>query len=180
MTIHKFDNVVSENAYQNLTQAIFGLLPLTLSPIVARDTLDINEKLNNNIQFSHFFYLNHQPQGEHIGLLKELIDFLKPLAIIRIRLNITLPTEKIIKHDLHWDAADSVYNNNSIPLKNCTNSIYYLNTNNGYTFFEDGTKYISKGNSLITFNNSLKHSGTTCTDAAFRAVLNFCYVAPEK
>ena len=54
-------------------------------------------------------------------------------------------------------------------------SILYLNTNDGYTQFENGTKIESIENRLITFPLSYRHTGTTCTNQPFRAVINFNY-----
>ena len=54
--------------------------------------------------------------------------------------------------------------------------ILYLNTNNGYTKFEDGTKVISEENKLIIFDAGQKHSGTTNScDAPYRLVFNLNY-----
>jgi hypothetical protein len=50
-----------------------------------------------------------------------------------------------------------------------------MNTNNGYTYFEDGTKAKSVANRLIKFDNVMYHSGTTCTDENQRVVININY-----
>ena len=55
-------------------------------------------------------------------------------------------------------------------------AIYYVNTNNGYTKFEDGTVVNSVENRCVVFDSSLRHTGTTCTDQKTRVVINFCYV----
>ena len=57
----------------------------------------------------------------------------------------------------------------------CLISIFYINTNNGYTYFETGEKIKSVENRLITFDNKLKHYGTTSTNTQTRIVLNLCY-----
>jgi hypothetical protein len=51
-----------------------------------------------------------------------------------------------------------------------------MNTCNGYTLFEDGTKVESVANRIVTFPNSMKHTGTTTTDSEYRMVINFNYV----
>ena len=56
-------------------------------------------------------------------------------------------------------------------------SILYLNTNDGYTIFEDGTKIESVENRLVTFDSHIKHSGTSCTNQKVRLVLNMNYFA---
>ena len=50
-----------------------------------------------------------------------------------------------------------------------------MNTNNGYTFFENGKKVLSKENTAVEFNSNIKHSGTTCTNAKCRVVMNLNY-----
>ena len=48
-----------------------------------------------------------------------------------------------------------------------------MNTNNGYTLFEDGTKVDSIANRMVVFDGNTKHTGSTHTDDdRFRFVLN--------
>ena len=54
-------------------------------------------------------------------------------------------------------------------------AIIYLNSNDGYTFFEDGAKIESVENRCIIFPGNLKHAGTSCTDSNLRVVLNINY-----
>ena len=51
-----------------------------------------------------------------------------------------------------------------------------MNTNDGYTKFEDGTKVESVANRMVTFPNSMKHTGTTTSNSEYRLVINFNYV----
>jgi hypothetical protein len=57
--------------------------------------------------------------------------------------------------------------------------LYSVNTNNGYTKFENDKKIISEENKLIIFNSNVKHTGTTCTDSDYRIVINFNYFENE-
>jgi len=43
-----------------------------------------------------------------------------------------------------------------------------INTCNGFTVLEDGTKIESKRNRLLLIDGSTKHASTTCTDAQIR------------
>ena len=54
-----------------------------------------------------------------------------------------------------------------------------INDNNGYTYFEDGSKVYSKARRLIRFDSNIKHSGTTHTDAKHRFVININYIPKE-
>ena len=58
----------------------------------------------------------------------------------------------------------------------CWTSIYYLNTNNGWTEFADGTKVNCVKNRLITFPSEMEHVGYSCTDEQVRCVVNFNYI----
>jgi hypothetical protein len=47
-----------------------------------------------------------------------------------------------------------------------------LNSNNGYTLFDDGVKVLSVENRLVLFDCTRLHTGASCTDADDRLVLN--------
>ena len=51
-----------------------------------------------------------------------------------------------------------------------------MNTNNGYTEFEDGTKVESVANRFVSFPEKMKHRGTSCTDKKTRIVININYL----
>ena len=57
-------------------------------------------------------------------------------------------------------------------------AILYLNTNNGYTKFQqNGLQDVhSVANRLVTFYGGLKHAGASCTDENTRIVLNINYI----
>ena len=56
---------------------------------------------------------------------------------------------------------------------NLTTSIMYINTNNGYTIFEDGTKVKSIANRMVIFDCSTRHAAVSCTDKMIRVIVNF-------
>ena len=59
--------------------------------------------------------------------------------------------------------------------ENCITSILHINTNNGYTKFENGEVVKSVRNRLVTFPAHLKHTGSTCTDKQYRCIINVNY-----
>ena len=61
-------------------------------------------------------------------------------------------------------------------MEDCTTSILYLNTNNGWTEIQGNGKIECVKNRLVTFDSNLIHSGYTCTDQKRKVVLNFNYV----
>lgn len=55
----------------------------------------------------------------------------------------------------------------------CMTSIFYVNTNNGYTLFKNNQKVKSIENRMVIFKSSEIHSSVTCTDSKVRCVINF-------
>jgi len=127
------------------------------------------ELVKNNFQFVHIFYDKFTINSEFYPLLKPIIEVLKPLALIKIKANLLFQESNILEHGMHVD----------YYYKNCKTAIFYVNTNDGYTKFLDGTKVFSEENKLLIFNTEEKHTGTTCTNTLRRIVINFNYVPKE-
>jgi len=119
----------------------------------------------DNYQFTHRFYDNDTIVSDYIKLLYPIIDKLNPKSLIRIKANLIPRTEKIIQHQYHTD----------YDYEGAKTSIFYVNTNNGYTLFRNGTKVDSVENRLVTFDCKEEHTGTTCTNEKIRVVINFNY-----
>ena len=125
----------------------------------------------DQFQFTHTFYDGHIPQSPY---MEQVNCFFKPLhmvSIFRIRANLLTRLPKIVSHPFHTDITFL----SEKELAQWTTSIFYVNTNNGYTLFEDGTKVESNANRMLTIPANIKHTGTTCTDQPIRIVVNFNY-----
>lgn len=122
--------------------------------------VDVNENESNNFQFTHTFY------GDELIPLKPILEKLNSISLIRIKANLLTKTHKHIEHGMHIDVYDP----------KITTAVFYINTNNGYTIFENGEKVFSKENTLVTFPSQIKHSGSSCTDEKVRIVLNMNYI----
>ena len=135
----------------------------------------IDNRTTDDYQLTHMHY--HAPSGltgintidsrENQRLLPMFLVKIQPRALVRIKSNLIMRTHEIIKHHFHQDFADY--------YDGLTTSIYYINSNDGYTEFKDGTIIESIANRLVTFPTNLKHTGTTCTNNPFRVVINFNY-----
>jgi hypothetical protein len=117
-----------------------------------------------NFQFVHNFYANYGATSNFIELLSPLITKINPIAIAKIKANMTMKTEKIIEYGYHTD-----YETNN----NLKTAVFYLNNNDGYTKFKGGPSIDSIENRLLIFDSQLSHTGTSCTDQRFRSVINF-------
>ena len=141
-----------------------------LSNIVSED---IAESETNNWQFCHVFYRMHEHKRT-FPLLIPTLRKINPVALLRIKANLSLATKEIEEGGMHIDVEGE-------DVPDCVRtSILYMNTNDGYTLFEDGTKVESVMNRFVTFPHTLKHAGTTCTNSPFRMVINFNYITNIK
>ena len=130
------------------------------------------ENSDLKFMFFHMFYFVNIPHSNCVNL-NPILDKINPIALWRIKANLLTRTSNIIEKRFHVDMMDLV--NFPEKLKHWTTSIFYINTNNGYTEFEDGTKVESVANRMVTFSSNLKHRGTSCTDEKRRVVINFNY-----
>ncbi len=166
MDIKITDNFMPQKVleeYENIFKEIFWFTEKVLYEGATCDPID-------NFMLTHNFYDQYKPQSQLFSShIDPLLSHMQVRSLIRVRANLTTRTEKIIKHGFHID------NKFLVNTDTCFTSILYLNTNNGYTEFENGTKVESIKNRLITFPISYRHTGTTCTDKSFRSVINFNY-----
>lgn len=119
-------------------------------------------------QFIHPFFINSlvETSKETFSMLFPILNVLSPASIIRIKANSTHKTLDTIETPLHID----------VMSPGSLTAIFYMNTNNGYTYFKDGTKVKSAENRLVVFPSNFPHAGATCTDELRRVVINFNYM----
>jgi hypothetical protein len=162
-----------------LEQNVFG----ELQTIIMNERFDWHytgtidyEGQKDKFQFTHMFYIGMTPCSPHFKDLSPILELIQPVSIFRIKSNLLTKTPNIVKNAFHVDMNMPEEN-----LKQWTTSIFYLNTNDGYTEFQDGriemenTKVKSVANRLVTFPTNMNHTGTSCTDEKIRIVINFDY-----
>jgi hypothetical protein len=122
-----------------------------------------------DFQFYHmiYYYRDHY-KSNYYSLIESLLKKLDIGVLLKIKINCTTYTKEILKYPLHTDF--------NIKAKTC---IYYVNDNNGYTYFNDGSKVYSKARRLVKFDSKHMHSGTTSTDSKHRFVININYIPTE-
>ena len=134
------------------------------------DGIDYGKELNK-FQFVHTFYHTPAPRSRYFENLNPIFEILNPVSLWRIKTNLLTRTSNIVENSFHVDNLGI----SEEKLNQWTTSIFYINTNNGYTKFEDGTKVESVANRMVTFPSNMKHTGTSCTDENTRVVINFNY-----
>ena len=176
------DNFLSKSEYNNLHNFILGTGETVKGytqqfPWFFNSPKVLGSNMDYNFQFVHNVIQNGKIDSPvTFEVLKPLLNKLKPKGLIRIKLNLTTKTSKIIKYPLHRDI-NVKYEKDTDQLKkdNYKVAIFYMNSNNGYTYFENKKKVKSVANRLLKFDNIMKHSGTTCTDENQRVVININY-----
>jgi len=115
-------------------------------------------------QFVHTFYVNDTPTSTwpHVAFLRGRLNI---ASLVRIKVNLNPRTETLQVHK------DSFH----IDYPDITTAVYYLNTCDGYTLFEDGPKVNSVENRIVIFDSNMRHTGTSCTNEAGRLVMNINY-----
>ena len=123
----------------------------------------------NENQDEHFYFTHNlfESFDRVSSVFEEFIPFFKPLemnAMVRARAMLYVNQGRQIVHEKHTDF--------NYPHKT---AVFYVNTNNGYTEFEDGTKVESVENRIVFFDGSIPHNSSTCTDQKIRSVISVNY-----
>ena len=121
-----------------------------------------------NVQMVHEIYLNMKPVSRACDVFECVINKLDVVALLRIKANLVLGTEKIVEHGYHTDVREYV--------NGMRTGVLYMNTCNGYTAFENDTQVQSVANRFVSFPAYMRHTGTTTTDEKVRVVVNFNYI----
>ena len=128
---------------------------------------DINMNVSKDslgVYFVHIAYKEGRA-SRFMHVFSPILMRLNIKSLTRIKVNLYPRTPKLEVHAAHVD-----YNHPH------TGAIFYLNTNNGKTILEDGTKIDSVANRVLLFDPSKKHSSTSTTDNKVRVNININYV----
>tara|TARA_B100001059_G_C17806275_1_gene569344 strand:- start:1460 stop:1939 length:480 start_codon:yes stop_codon:yes gene_type:complete len=120
----------------------------------------------DDFYFTHNFYEHEKQQSKHFELITHpIIGRVSFNFMIRVRANCYVRKYEQYQNGFHTDQ--------SFPH---TVGLFSINTNNGYTLFEDGTKHESKANTMILFPGDMKHASVSQTDEKIRVNINFNFV----
>lgn len=124
---------------------------------------------NSSSQNVKHFYMVHMVYLVNVlsPLYDKLISILNKLdvkALMRIKCNLYPNSETIYEHETHAD----------FPFSHKT-AILSVNTCDGYTKLNDGTKIGSVANRVLLFDSSIPHQSTTTSDTTARFNINFNY-----
>ena len=157
------DNFIPESDFKLLQEYMLNDVRWAFAPWIA----DKNNLSLNQYQFCHVMYY------PNVGILEGNPKVLSPIVerltckyIMRVKANLQTYTPELVINDWHIDMD---YNNKT--------AIYYVNTCDGYTEFEEtGQKVESIRNRIVIFDGSMRHRGTTTTNSKIRMLINFNYI----
>lgn len=162
------DDFLPAEALQAMVQAMGAKgFPWLKTPILFPPPFGLEDEYNQ--QLVHGF-VQRKPgfrhDSPHLPLIEPLLRPLDAAELIKVKMNVTRQRGKSVVYGWHVDTR----------RPGATTAIYYLNTNNGYTAFEDGRRVDSVANRIVLFDASLRHSGASCTDTAERWVMNLNFM----
>jgi hypothetical protein len=173
MTYKIYDNFLDEENFLNLKNTMLILnfpwfySEKTISSYIENPAFYRDDKSfakSGDYQFTHNFYIDHQVNSTFFYLVDPLIKKINPKAIVKIKANLTNKTDRSMVFGFHVDQQDAP--------SNLKTAVYYVNTTNGPTLFEDGTEIESLENRLVVFDTNLVHSAVSQTDEKARIVIN--------
>jgi hypothetical protein len=134
----------------------------------------VSTQLNDSFQFTHLLYKPElTTQSSYFEVITPLIRVLNAKYILRAKLNLGTRTVENEQGGWHTD------HNLSNDFPTARTAVFYLNANNGYTLFKDGTKIESFENRFASFDSQTEHTGVSQTDTQVRCVLNLNYIPNE-
>lgn len=170
------DNVFSKEEFNKIQSKIMG----SQFPWYLQESgVSANVKEGGDgFQFTHQLRNVDGGTSPYNDLFRNLYIRLGVKRLFRSKLNLLYRTDEIHEFQpLHIDL-----NEDNPPW---TTAIFYINTNNGYTLFEDGTKVESVANRIVEFEGHTAHTGSTHTfgtpcheydEGRFRVVLNINFL----
>ena len=120
---------------------------------------------DESYQMLHVFYdPENGKNSRYIDIWNTFMNKVEAKKCRRIKANLILRTS---------EPEPSLYHTDFEDMKTAA---FYINTNNGYTEFENGVRVNSVANRVCIFDSNLKHRGVTHTEGDHqRIVVNFNY-----
>ena len=157
------DNLLNPEEFKKINKVLMGSeFPWYFLP-------DKVSSGDGNFQMCHNFILSGKPVSKFLTILDPFIKKLNMKKVIRIKANKTFKKSTNIESEMHID----VKRKDDEKFKT---AVFYCNTNNGSTLFENGERVLSKENRAVIFDGKTLHCGVDCTDSLRRVVINFNYI----
>ena len=136
----------------------------------------LGDDSKDNFQHVHTIYDVYVPRSPVFPQIEFIIQKLRAISIYRIKMNKEPLYSERYYSDFHYDFNCS-FGTHEKPIghSHMKTGILYLNTNDGYTEFENGKTVKSVANRFIEFPTNTLHRGVSQTNTDLRYVINFNY-----
>jgi hypothetical protein len=154
------DNFLDEKTLSSIKETIFS----TNFPWYVVESITGKDE---GCYLVHLLFKDSQLYSPEIfNVISPIVQKLDIFALRRIKANYYPVTSNIIEHSYHID-----YKTPHAA------AIFYLNSNDGFTVLDDGTRIESVENRLLLFEGHKEHKSTTCTNNPIgRFNINFNYI----
>ena len=166
--ISVYDNFLDNDTFLEIKKVMMESrdFPWYYQNTIVYDTI---EEVNDPdvYQFVHLFFevRNGGICSNYYNITEPLVKKINAKVILRVKSNLLTKNENPKYFSYH---KDFIY-------PTAKTAIYYVNTNNGCTLFEDGTEVQSVENRMVIFDNNIFHTGKSCSDESTRVLINFNY-----
>jgi hypothetical protein len=158
--MQRIDNFLENDVFNNIKNIIIKNFPWYYNETTGSDN-DFSDFL-----FFHLLFQDNQVKSSFFNsIMIPIISRLKMNNLIRAKINCYTNKNKSIETEMHTDSPDY----HKVAL-------FSINTNNGYTLFENGDKFESKENTLLLFDGHLKHCSVAQIDSNLRINININYI----
>lgn len=152
-------NFLEQRDHQEIASLLLSSdFPWYLNSHVANE----HEEHLDDYQFTHTFIRDGHTASNFDAILAPLYRKFTDTLFLRVKANLQPRTSEVVHQSKHIDYA----------YTNTFSAVYYINTNNGKTVFDDGHYVSSKANTILIFPTTMIHCGTTCSDQKVRCVIN--------
>ena len=173
MDLKIIDNFFSENEFDFLLKNTIDRCAQT--PFIIESNVENNPRTIENEEYWSW-YMIHPVYFEDVPLSKiyshlyemfvpKFVDIANFKTMIRIKINAYPHTNEVKEHIEHFD----------YPFSH-KGALFSLNTCDGYTKFNDGTKVQSVANRIVFFDASKRHQSTTTSNAKLRYNINLNFL----
>jgi hypothetical protein len=164
------DNFLPEEQFNNLTDLVMGDLFPWFYNVGILNVKIAEKKEEAPFQFTHTLFdrrMSTSPLSQATQYFDPLFEKIGMEQLIKAKLNCGIRDSKHTEGGWHIDTPkDQIHKT----------AVFFFNTNNGYTKFEDGTIVETVENRLAEFDSNLSHTGVSHTDTQVRVVLNLNYL----
>lgn len=165
--MHIIDDFLSPEAFDFLERTILNCQDKEFPFYLQKGVANPGEKTEHwSWMGTHMIYHQREPKSPFYDLINNLfLDKIEMISLLRIKANFYPWTSEVKTHPFHVDYS---FENKG--------ALFSINTCDGYTMFEDGTKIDSVANRMMFFNPQVKHCSSTTSNSHGRYNINFNFV----